>query len=108
MEIILSIFLTLEVKSYLILINIWEIVRILVISEKSDLGMHSAFAPVSNIGSNNFRLRKIALFFLNLESLSLIFNLYRVCKNKNYNLSNLKNIQSFHVERQNFQWVRRL
>ena len=43
MEIILSIFLTLEVKSYLILINIWEIVRILVISEKSDLGTHSAF-----------------------------------------------------------------
>jgi len=41
MEIILSIFLTLEVKSYLILINIWEIVRILVISEKSDLGTHS-------------------------------------------------------------------
>ena len=42
MEIILSIFLTLEVKSYLILINIWEIVRILVISEKSDLSTHSA------------------------------------------------------------------
>jgi len=44
MEIILSIFLTLEVKSYLILINIWEIVRILVISEKSDLGTHSVGA----------------------------------------------------------------
>ena len=42
MEIILSIFLTLEVKSYLILTNFWKIVRILVISEKSDLGTHSA------------------------------------------------------------------
>ena len=41
-EIILSIFLTLDVKSYLILINFWEIVRILMISEKSDLGTHSA------------------------------------------------------------------
>ena len=41
-EIIFSIFLTLEVKSYLILINFWKIVRILMISEKSDLGTHSA------------------------------------------------------------------
>ena len=40
-EIIFSIFLTLEVKSYLILINFWKIVRILMISEKSDLGTHS-------------------------------------------------------------------
>ena len=42
MEIILSIFLTLEVKSYLIITNFWKIVRILMISEKSDLGTHSA------------------------------------------------------------------
>ena len=48
MEIILSIFLTLEVKSYLILINIWEIVRILMISEKSDLGTHSVPAICLN------------------------------------------------------------
>ena len=40
-EIIFSIFLTLKVKSYLILINFWKIVRILMISEKSDLGTHS-------------------------------------------------------------------
>ena len=40
-EIIFSIFLTLEVKSYLILTNFWKIVRILMISEKSDLGTHS-------------------------------------------------------------------
>ena len=41
--IILSIFLTLEVKSYLILINFRKIVRILMISEKSDLGTHSVY-----------------------------------------------------------------
>ena len=44
----------------------------------------------SNIGSNNFGLRKMALLFLNLASLSLIFNLYKVYKNQNYNLSNIK------------------
>ena len=45
---------------------------------------------LSNIGSNNFGLRKMALIFLNLASLSLIFNLYEVYKNQNYNLSNIK------------------
>ena len=44
----------------------------------------------SNIGSNNFGHRKMALIFLNLASLSLIFNLYEVYKNQNYNLSNIK------------------
>ena len=44
----------------------------------------------SNIGSNNFGLRKMALIFLNLAYLSLIFNLYEVYKNQNYNLSNIK------------------
>ena len=44
----------------------------------------------SNIGSNNFGLRKMALLYLNLASLSLIFNLYKVYKNQNYNLSNIK------------------
>ena len=44
----------------------------------------------SNTGSNNFGLRKMALIFLNLASLSLIFNLYEVYKNQNYNLSNIK------------------
>ena len=44
----------------------------------------------SNIDSNNFGLRKMALLYLNLASLSLIFNLYKVYKNQNYNLSNIK------------------
>jgi len=39
----------------------------------------------SNIGSNNFGLRKMALIFLNLASLSLIFNLNEVYKNQNNN-----------------------
>jgi len=37
----------------------------------------------SNIGSNNFGIRKMALIFLNLAPLSLIFNLYEVYKNRN-------------------------
>ena len=44
----------------------------------------------SNIGSNDFGLRKMALIFLNLAPLSSIFNLYEVCKNQNYNLSNIE------------------
>ena len=44
----------------------------------------------SNIASINFGIRKMALLFLNLASLSLIFNLYEVYKNQNYNLSNIK------------------
>ena len=44
----------------------------------------------SNIASINFGIRKMALLFLNLASLSLIFNLYKVYKNQNYNLSNIK------------------
>ena len=41
MEVILGIFLTYRVKSYLFLTKFWENVRILAISEKSDLTMHS-------------------------------------------------------------------
>jgi len=45
---------------------------------------------LSVVSSNNFGLRKMALLFLNLASLSLIFNLYKVYKNQNYYLSNIK------------------
>ena len=53
----------------------------------------------SNIGSNNFGLRKMALIFLNLASLSLIFNLYEVYKTKIIINQTLENILSLHVER---------
>ena len=53
-EIILSIFLTLDVKSYLILIIFWEIVRIMVISEKSGLSTHSAFLMTISYISSYF------------------------------------------------------
>ena len=48
-EVILGIFLSFGVKSYLIHTKFWENVRILVISEKSDLATHSALVKATKI-----------------------------------------------------------
>ena len=46
--------------------------------------------PIRRLSVVTSNIRKLSLIFLNLASLSLIFNLYEVCKNHNYNFSNIK------------------